>query len=132
MSAKRSLCKLCSLPFTPTNPHLSLFRTDPNIIPSNEWTSRIIHLLNDQHMGMVSYHRSSVLCHSLLQTRTDPNIIPSGEWTSRIIHLLNDIVSYENSFVDLCFHELCRLESKWVMSLSCNVLCLVLFVAMAL
>ena len=33
---------------------LRLFRTDPNIIPSGEWTSRIIHLLNDQHMGVVT------------------------------------------------------------------------------
>ena len=33
---------------------LRLFRTEPNIIPSGEWTSRIIHLLNDQHMGVVT------------------------------------------------------------------------------
>merc|ERR1711899_434053 len=33
---------------------LRLFRTDPNIIPSGEWTTRIIHLLNDQHMGVVT------------------------------------------------------------------------------
>ena len=33
---------------------LRLFRTAPNIIPSGEWTSRIIHLLNDQHMGVVT------------------------------------------------------------------------------
>lgn len=33
---------------------LRLFRTMPEIIPSGEWTSRIIHLLNDQHMGVVT------------------------------------------------------------------------------
>ena len=33
---------------------LRLFRTDPSIIPGGEWTSRIIHLLNDQHMGVVT------------------------------------------------------------------------------
>uniref|UniRef100_T1IZY9 AP-2 complex subunit alpha n=1 Tax=Strigamia maritima TaxID=126957 RepID=T1IZY9_STRMM len=33
---------------------LRLFRTTPEIIPSGEWTSRIIHLLNDQHMGVVT------------------------------------------------------------------------------
>jgi len=33
---------------------LRLFRTDRNIIPGGEWTSRIIHLLNDQHMGVVT------------------------------------------------------------------------------
>lgn len=33
---------------------LRLFRTCPEIIPGGEWTSRIIHLLNDQHMGVVT------------------------------------------------------------------------------
>jgi len=33
---------------------LRLFRTDPSVIPSGEWTSRIVHLLNDQHMGVVT------------------------------------------------------------------------------
>lgn len=33
---------------------LRLFRTLPEIIPSGEWTSRIVHLLNDQHMGVVT------------------------------------------------------------------------------
>ena len=27
---------------------LRLFRTEPNVIPGGEWTTRIIHLLNDQ------------------------------------------------------------------------------------
>jgi len=33
---------------------LRLFRTSTEIIPGGEWTSRIIHLLNDQHMGVVT------------------------------------------------------------------------------
>jgi len=33
---------------------LRLFRTEPAVIPSGEWTSRIVHLLNDQHMGVVT------------------------------------------------------------------------------
>jgi len=33
---------------------LRLFRTDASVIPSGEWTSRIVHLLNDQHMGVVT------------------------------------------------------------------------------
>lgn len=33
---------------------LRLFRTEPNVIPGGEWTTRIIHLLNDQHMGVVT------------------------------------------------------------------------------
>ncbi|XP_054706198.1 AP-2 complex subunit alpha-2-like [Uloborus diversus] len=33
---------------------LRLLRTMPEIIPSGEWTTRIIHLLNDQHIGVVT------------------------------------------------------------------------------
>ncbi|XP_013773927.1 AP-2 complex subunit alpha-like [Limulus polyphemus] len=33
---------------------LRLLRTLSDIIPSGEWTSRIVHLLNDQHMGVVT------------------------------------------------------------------------------
>lgn len=33
---------------------LRLFRKSPEIIPGGEWTSRIIHLLNDPHMGVVT------------------------------------------------------------------------------
>ena len=29
---------------------LRLYRAMPELTPSGEWTSRIIHLLNDQHM----------------------------------------------------------------------------------
>ncbi|XP_066903440.1 AP-2 complex subunit alpha isoform X2 [Halyomorpha halys] len=33
---------------------LRLFRTSQEIIPGGEWTSRIVHLLNDQHLGVVT------------------------------------------------------------------------------
>jgi len=33
---------------------LRLYRALPDILPNSEWTSRIIHLLNDQHMGVVT------------------------------------------------------------------------------
>lgn len=33
---------------------LRLFRTCQEIIPGGEWTSRIVHLLNDQHLGVVT------------------------------------------------------------------------------
>ncbi|KAF6203805.1 hypothetical protein GE061_002140 [Apolygus lucorum] len=33
---------------------LKLFRTSQEIIPGGEWTSRIVHLLNDQHLGVVT------------------------------------------------------------------------------
>lgn len=33
---------------------LRLLRTAPDVVPSGEWTSRIVHLLNDQHLGVVT------------------------------------------------------------------------------
>uniref|UniRef100_A0A0L8IGM1 AP-2 complex subunit alpha n=1 Tax=Octopus bimaculoides TaxID=37653 RepID=A0A0L8IGM1_OCTBM len=33
---------------------LRLLRTSPDLIQMGEWTSRVIHLLNDQHMGVVT------------------------------------------------------------------------------
>uniref|UniRef100_A0A8C4PYK0 AP-2 complex subunit alpha n=1 Tax=Eptatretus burgeri TaxID=7764 RepID=A0A8C4PYK0_EPTBU len=33
---------------------LRLYRTSPDVIPVGDWTSRVIHLLNDQHMGVVT------------------------------------------------------------------------------
>lgn len=48
---------------------LRLFRTDPSIIPGGEWTSRIIHLLNDQHMGVVT--AASSLIDALVKKNPD-------------------------------------------------------------
>lgn len=33
---------------------LKLYRTAPEMVPLGDWTSRVIHLLNDQHMGVVT------------------------------------------------------------------------------
>ncbi|XP_060694686.1 AP-2 complex subunit alpha-2-like isoform X1 [Hemiscyllium ocellatum] len=33
---------------------LRLYRTSPDLVPMGEWTSRVIHLLNDQHLGVVT------------------------------------------------------------------------------
>lgn len=33
---------------------LKLLRTCPDVMPTGEWTTRIIHLLNDQHLGVVT------------------------------------------------------------------------------
>jgi len=48
---------------------LKLFKTDPSIIPSGEWTSRIVHLLNDQHMGVVT--AASSLIDALVKKNPD-------------------------------------------------------------
>ncbi|XP_078404943.1 AP-2 complex subunit alpha-2-like [Cetorhinus maximus] len=33
---------------------LRLYRTSPDLVPMEEWTSRVVHLLNDQHLGVVT------------------------------------------------------------------------------
>nr|XP_033784157.1 AP-2 complex subunit alpha-2 isoform X2 [Geotrypetes seraphini] len=33
---------------------LRLYRTSPDLVPMAEWTSRVVHLLNDQHLGVVT------------------------------------------------------------------------------
>ncbi|KAI1890143.1 hypothetical protein AGOR_G00170630 [Albula goreensis] len=33
---------------------LRLYRTSPDLVPVGEWTSRVVHLLNDQHLGVVT------------------------------------------------------------------------------
>ncbi|RWS31256.1 AP-2 complex subunit alpha-2-like protein [Leptotrombidium deliense] len=48
---------------------LRLYRTNPDISPTGEWTSRIIHLLNDQHMGVVTAAVS--LIESLVKKNPD-------------------------------------------------------------
>lgn len=48
---------------------LRLLRTSPEVIPSGEWTSRIIHLLNDQHLGVVTAAAS--LIEALVKRNTD-------------------------------------------------------------
>lgn len=48
---------------------LRLFRTNPDIIPGGEWTSRIIHLLNDQHLGVVT--AASSLIEALVKLNPD-------------------------------------------------------------
>ena len=41
---------------------LKLLRTNPEIMPTGEWTTRIIHLLNDQHLGVVTAASSLIDC----------------------------------------------------------------------
>jgi len=48
---------------------LRLLRTCPEVIPSGEWTSRIIHLLNDQHLGVVTAAAS--LIEALVKRNAD-------------------------------------------------------------
>ena len=42
---------------------LRLLRNSPDVIQMGEWTSRIIHLLNDQHMVRTNVYLVSFLTH---------------------------------------------------------------------
>nr|KAF6275312.1 adaptor related protein complex 2 subunit alpha 2 [Myotis myotis] len=33
---------------------LRLYRTSPHLVPTGDWASRVVHLLNDQHLGVVT------------------------------------------------------------------------------
>ncbi|XP_033095544.1 AP-2 complex subunit alpha-2-like [Anneissia japonica] len=48
---------------------LRLYRTSPSSVPVGEWASRVIHLLNDQHMGVVTAATS--LIHDLVQANPE-------------------------------------------------------------
>ena len=42
---------------------LRLYRTSPDLVPMGDWTSRVVHLLNDQHLvgASGSHPRSSAV-----------------------------------------------------------------------
>ncbi|KAG7327808.1 hypothetical protein KOW79_009414 [Hemibagrus wyckioides] len=40
---------------------LRLNRTSPDLVPMGEWTSRVVHLLNDQHLGVVTAATSLII-----------------------------------------------------------------------
>uniref|UniRef100_A0A8C4SA03 AP-2 complex subunit alpha n=1 Tax=Erpetoichthys calabaricus TaxID=27687 RepID=A0A8C4SA03_ERPCA len=43
---------------------LRLYKTSPDLVHMGEWTSRVVHLLNDQHMGVVTAAISLITCLS--------------------------------------------------------------------
>uniref|UniRef100_A0A4W3J3D8 AP-2 complex subunit alpha n=1 Tax=Callorhinchus milii TaxID=7868 RepID=A0A4W3J3D8_CALMI len=43
---------------------LRLYKTSPDLVPMGEWTSRVVHLLNDQHLGVVTAATSLITCLS--------------------------------------------------------------------
>ncbi|XP_030620493.1 AP-2 complex subunit alpha-2 [Chanos chanos] len=40
---------------------LRLYRTSPDLVPMGEWTARVVHLLNDQHLGVVTAATSLII-----------------------------------------------------------------------
>ncbi|GAB1292037.1 AP-2 complex subunit alpha-1 [Apodemus speciosus] len=41
---------------------LRLYKASPDLAPMGEWTARVVHLLNDQHMGVVTAAVSLITC----------------------------------------------------------------------
>lgn len=48
---------------------LRLYRTSPDLVPMGDWTSRVVHLLNDQHLVNAS-GRESTLAHRVASVGT--------------------------------------------------------------
>lgn len=38
---------------------LRLYRTSPDLVPMGDWTARVVHLLNDQHLVCLYSYSSS-------------------------------------------------------------------------
>ncbi|XP_031817586.1 AP-2 complex subunit alpha-1 [Sarcophilus harrisii] len=41
---------------------LRLYKASPDLVPMSDWTARVVHLLNDQHMGVVTAAVSLITC----------------------------------------------------------------------
>lgn len=85
---------------------LRLFRTCPDIIPSGEWTSRIIHLLNDQHMGVVT------AATSLIDALVKKNPDEYKGCVSLAVSRLSRIVS--SSYTDLQDYTYYFVPAPWL------------------
>ncbi|KAL3249629.1 hypothetical protein MRX96_055844 [Rhipicephalus microplus] len=60
---------------------LRLLRTLPDVVPGGEWTSRIIHLLNDQHLGLHLLLRTGAL--AVYETAASPTELPTSGGAQR-------------------------------------------------
>lgn len=80
---------------------LRLYRTSPEAIPKGDWQNRVIHLLNDQHMGVVT--AASSLIHDLALTSTDDYKLAVGLSVSRLSRIVTssytDLQDYTYYFV---------------------------------
>lgn len=85
---------------------LRLFRTCPDIIPGGEWTSRIIHLLNDQHMGVVT------AATSLIDALVKKNPDEYKGCVSLAVSRLSRIVS--SSYTDLQDYTYYFVPAPWL------------------
>lgn len=62
---------------------LRLYKTSPDLVPMGEWTSRVVHLLNDQHMV-----RSPDTCRHVLASHRQLPVLPHSNYRSRVLPTL--------------------------------------------
>ncbi|XP_035672382.1 AP-2 complex subunit alpha-2-like isoform X3 [Branchiostoma floridae] len=85
---------------------LRLFRTSPETVPPGEWTQRVGHLLNDQHLGVVTSATS--LIHTLAQ-KTPEDFKPCVQLA---ISRLSRIVT--SSYTDLQDYTYYFVPAPWL------------------
>lgn len=74
---------------------LRLFRASPDMVPGGEWTSRIVHLLNDQNMGVVT--AASSLIDSLVKRNPSEYKACVSLAVSRLSRVSRDICFLKSS-----------------------------------
>ena len=65
---------------------LRLYRAAPELLPSGDWQNRVVHLLNDSHLGVVTAATS--LIHALAEDEPEqylPAVGFAGNRLSRIV-----------------------------------------------
>ena len=65
---------------------LRLYRAAPDLLPSGDWQNRVVHLLNDSHLGVVTAATS--LIHALAENNPEqykPSVGFAGNRLSRIV-----------------------------------------------
>ena len=65
---------------------LRLYRAAPDLLPTGDWQNRVVHLLNDSHLGVVTAATS--LIHALAENNPEqykPSVGFAGNRLSRIV-----------------------------------------------
>ncbi|MGH0186279.1 UNVERIFIED_CONTAM: hypothetical protein FKN15_020613 [Acipenser sinensis] len=81
---------------------LRLYKTSPDLVHMGEWTSRVVHLLNDQHMGVVTAAISLITC--LSQKNPDEFKTCVSLAVSRLSRVLKVAVLAEKYAVDYSWY----------------------------
>lgn len=76
---------------------LRLYRTSPDLVPMSDWTSRVVHLLNDQHLGVVTAATS--LITTLAQKNPEAFKICLSRLSRTVTSTSTDLRDYTYYFV---------------------------------